>query len=237
MISTTKGKPQAKNRENELAVFIISGAAKCSECAEELDKGTWVTLQGSDRLPVCLNCADLDHLAYLPSGDMALTRRSRNYSGLVAVVVKWSRARKRYERQGLLVEEEAIARAEDECEADAGQRLVRRELAANRRAELDQEYLALFGARVRALYPGCPAGRERIIAEHACRKYSGRVGRSAAAKELDEKAVELAVIAHIRHRESNYDQLLLDGCERRVARAEVRGKIERILGEWRVGCR
>lgn len=233
MTTPTRQNSQKGTREKELTVFIISGAAKCSECAAELDKGTWITLQGSDRCPVCLNCADLDHLAYLPAGDMALTRRTRKYSRLAAVVVKWSRARKRYERQGLLVEEEAIVRAESECEADADQRLIRRELAANRRAELDQEYLGLFAARVRALYPGCPAGRERIIAEHACRKYSGRVGRSAAAKELDEKAVELAVTAHIRHRESNYDQLLLDGCDRRLARAEVREQIAQVLGQWR----
>ena len=40
-----------------------------------------------------------------------------------------------------------------------------------------------------------PGIRERTIAEVACRKYSGRVGRSAAAKQLDENAVRLAVIA------------------------------------------
>jgi hypothetical protein len=31
-------------------------------------------------------------------------------------VLKWSRARKRYERQGLLVEETALQRAEDEVD-------------------------------------------------------------------------------------------------------------------------
>lgn len=234
MISTSEN-PQEKGRKYELTVFITSGEAKCDECGAALGKSAWITLQGSDRKAVCLNCADLDHLAYLPSGDMALTRRSRKYSRLVAVVMKWSRARKHYERQGLLVEEEAIVRAEGECEADSGQRLMRRELAAMRRAELDQVYLGLFAARVRVLYPGCPAGRELAIAEHACRKYSGRVGRSAAAKELDEMAVELAVTAHIRHRESNYDELLLAGCERRQARAEVGEEIYRIIGEWRAG--
>jgi len=232
-MAVTKESPRPKSRDNELTVFITNGEAKCDECGSELGKGAWITLQGAERKAVCLNCADLDHLEFLPSGDTALTRRARKYSRLAAVVMKWSRARKHYERQGLLVEEEAIARAEDECEADADQREVRRALAAERRAELDQGYLALFAARVRTLYPGCPAGREQIIAEHACRKYSGRVGRSAAAKELDEKAVELAVVAHIRHRESDYDQLLLDGCERRLARVQVREQIERILGKWR----
>jgi hypothetical protein len=31
------------------------------------------------------------------------------------VVLKWSRARKRYDRQGLLVQETALAEAESEC--------------------------------------------------------------------------------------------------------------------------
>jgi hypothetical protein len=49
------------------------------------------------------------------------------------------------------------------------------------------------------------SGRKRLIAEHSCRKYCGRVGRSAAVKALDEEAVRLAVTAHVRHAKSNYD--------------------------------
>ncbi|NTV12409.1 MAG: DUF2293 domain-containing protein [Desulfobulbaceae bacterium] len=229
----TKEKSRQNNRENALTVFITSSEAKCDECGASLGKGAWITMPANDKKAVCLNCADLEHLAFLPAGDTALSRRARKYSRLAAVVMKWSRARKHYERQGLLVEEEAIARAEGECAADSDQRERRRLQAMERRAELDQEYLSLFAARVRALYPACPADREQVIAAHACRKYSGRVGRSAAAKELDEVAVELAVTAHIRHRESNYDQLLLDGCERRQARGEVRGEIARVLAQWR----
>src|SRR5215831_675919 len=41
---------------------------------------------------LCLSCADLDHLAFLPPGDAALTLRARKYSTRVAVVVKWSHA-------------------------------------------------------------------------------------------------------------------------------------------------
>jgi hypothetical protein len=52
------------------------------------------------------------------------------------------------------------------------------------------------------------------IAEHACRKYSGRVGRSAAAKQFDEQAIQLAVVAHIRHRYIRYDELLFKGWDR-----------------------
>jgi hypothetical protein len=39
-----------------------------------------------------------------------------------------------------------------------------------------------FAKRIRELFPACPAERELQIAEHACRKYSGRIGRSAAAR-------------------------------------------------------
>jgi hypothetical protein len=84
-------------------------------------------------------------------------------------------------------------------------REARRARAAERLAELDERYVVRFAKQVRELYPGGPQGRETQIAEHACCKYSGRVGRSAAAKELDEQAVRLAVIAHVRHPETEYD--------------------------------
>lgn len=225
---------QKKDKPGELTVFISSRESQCDECGEDLGKGAWITLQGADRKAACLNCADLDHLVFLPSGDAALTRRSRKYSKLTAVVVKWSRTRKRYERQGLLVENEAIEQAETECLADAGQREVRLVQGAVRRAELDEKYLAAFANRVRELFPGCPAGREKVIAEHACRKYSGRVGRSSRAKALDENAVRLAVVAHIRHQETGYDELLLQGDERMAAREQVRTRITDVLQKWRV---
>ncbi|UCF98332.1 MAG: DUF2293 domain-containing protein, partial [Spirochaetaceae bacterium] len=71
-----------------------------------------------------------------------------------------------------------------------------------------------FALCVPALFPACPAGRERAIAEHACRKYSDRIGRSAAGKSLDKEAIRLAVTAHVRHTETRYDELLTGGEER-----------------------
>ena len=181
---------------------------------------------------MCLACADLDHLEFLPSGDAALTRRAKKHSALSAVVLKFSRARKRYERQGLLVEESALSQAESECLADQEIRARRAEREGERRAELDREYVQAFGVRVREVFPACPAGREQEIAAHACRKYSGRVGRSAAAKSFDEQAVRLAVIAHIRHRETNYDELLGGGYSRHEARAWVKEQVEQICERW-----
>lgn len=214
-----------------LKVFISHQDSTCDECGEKLGHHAWITL--SEGKAYCLSCADLDHLLFLPSGDAALTRRAAKYSTLSPVVLKWSRARKRYERQGILVEEAALQRAEQECLADEDIRARRREREAERRAELDQEYVSSFAKRVRELFPNCPAGREQVIAEHACRKYSGRVGRSASAKNLDENAVRLAVIAHIRHAETNYDELLSRGMERWEARDEVKEQIDTILSRWK----
>ncbi len=224
---TTKSK-------NELKVFISSRDSRCDECGEQLGRGAWIQLQ-EDKGAVCLECADMDHLAFLPSGDAALTRRSRKHSKLSAVVLKWSKARKRYERQGVLVENSAIDSAEQECEADSLQRQKRRAQAAIRRAELDKKYIKRFASRVRDVYPFCPKGRESIIAEHACRKYSGRVGRSAAAKELDEQAVQLAVGAHVRHVETEYDELLMRGLDRMEARGAVRNNVSNLLKTWQFG--
>jgi hypothetical protein len=217
--------------KSDLTVFITTGESSCSECGEALGHHAWITLvEGKGAL--CLACADLDHLLFLAAGNAALTRRARKHSTLCAVVLRWSRARKRYERQGLLVEREALERAEEECLADEEARARRRERATARREDLDQQYIEAFAGRVRALYPHCPPGREAAIAEHACRKYSGRVGRSAAAKSYDEQAIRLAVVAHIRHTETPYDKLLSRGLDRWEARAQVEEMVERVLAMW-----
>ncbi len=221
-----------KSQSPELKVFITNSEATCSECGEDLGRSAWIRLV-ENKGPLCLACADLDHLLFLQSGDASLTRRARKYSVLSAVVLRWSRARNRYERQGLLVEEKALEQAEQECLADSDTRALRREREAVRREKLDHQYVESFAARVRELFPSCPSGRETAIAEHACQKYSGRVGRSAPAKSLDESAVELAVIAHIRHTETDYDALSSQGDERQEARQTVRNKVYQVLALWR----
>ena len=224
---------ESKGKE-EIKVFISSRESICGECNENLGSKAWITLAG-EKGALCLACADLDHLVFLPAGNTALTRRARKHSTLAAVVLKWSRARKRYERQGLLVEEQGLEKAEEECLADSEIRARRREREAVRRQEMDSKYLEEFAARVRELFPHCPAGREREMAEHACLKYSGRIGRSAPAKMMDEAAVRLAVIAHVRHRETRYDELLGNGRERWEARAAVEEVVRRVLQKWETG--
>ncbi len=108
----------------ELVVFSILRDSKCTGCGKELWKGDFLFMKAEH--PLCLSCADFDHLVYLPRGDTALTRRARKYSPLSAVVVRFSRSRGRYERQGILASEAALERAEQECLADGEQRATAR---------------------------------------------------------------------------------------------------------------
>ncbi len=100
------------NEEPEIVVFWIVGDSQCAQCKTDLPKGMFLVMDADQ--PLCLACAGLDHLVYLGRGDAALTRRARKYNSLAAVVVRFSRARKQYERQGILVEPEAPHRAEQE---------------------------------------------------------------------------------------------------------------------------
>ncbi len=218
-----------EKQSNDLLVFITRREGNCGEA---LPHGCWITLE-KEKGALCLSCADLDHLLYLPAGDAALTRRATKFSKLHAKVLEWSRTRKQYERQGILVEAEALEKAETECLADEDVRQRRREREAVRREERDEEFVYAFGEHILRLFPKCPTAVADQIAEHACLKHSGRVGRSAAAKEFEENAISLAVRAHVRHAFTDYDELLLKGHERGDARRTVAGKVEEVLANWR----
>jgi len=62
--------------------------------------------------PACLTCAGLGDLEFLGSGNALLTRRAKAKSPRHAVVVRFSKTRRRYERQGILVEPQALQAAE-----------------------------------------------------------------------------------------------------------------------------
>ena len=109
----------------------------CTGCG-----GSGSLLFMEDAGPLCMGCADLDHLVFLPAGDAALSRRARKASRLAAVVVRFSRSRKRYERQGILVEEAALEQAEAQCLADEDARARRRERDRQRRADQDVAFQA-----------------------------------------------------------------------------------------------
>ncbi|MGW3116198.1 DUF2293 domain-containing protein [Streptomyces sp. NPDC001107] len=212
-----------------IVVFQPIKRRHCGEC----HAGPLPLLVLEEGAPRCLDCADLGHLVFLPRGDTALTRRSREESALSAVVVRFNRRRSRYERQGVLVEEAGLARAEERCLADAEARRRRRVRDARRRIEEDLRFTEAFAAEIRRLFPGCPAERAQAIAAHASVRGSGRVGRSAAGRALSEAAVVSAVAASVRHVDTPYDQLLMSGVPRHEARRRIGAAVETVLRGWR----
>lgn len=217
-------------KEEKRVAFRIRNESKCSRCATAMPAGSLLYLAGQEAL--CMPCAGFGDLEFLPSGDTALTRRATKHSSRTLVVVEWSKPGKRYERRGTLVEPAAVVKARVECEADAVKREAKQQKAAVKRAVEDKEYLAEFTAALKRDFPGCPAAEAAEIAGHACEKYSGRVGRSAAAKELDPEMIRLAVIAHIRHVHTGYDAFFEVNVRKQDARRMVQAKIQRVLSSW-----
>lgn len=95
--------------------------------------------------------------------------------------------------------------------------------------------MAAFAAAVRERFPGCPPGEEERVARFACRRGTGRVGLVAASSGYLDEAVELSVVAHLRHRFSDYEALLARGYTREEAREETRITVSQALRAWRGG--
>lgn len=219
--------------EGQRVVWIShKSGERCERCGEECFKGNFLQITREEGIR-CMTCAGLAHLVFLPAGDPALTRRALTLSSQSAIVVKFSRHRKRSERQGVLVAETAIETAKQECERDAARREKLRERRRAKDEAADREYVARFAERILELYPACPRADADTIAQHACEKYSGRVGRSAAAKQFDARAITLAVQAYIRHQYTSYDELLAQGLEPFEARPMVADRIKEVLYTWR----
>ena len=85
---------------------------------------------------------------------------------------------------------------------------------------------------IRQMFPGCPPEEARAIAAQTSVRGSGRVGRTAAGRALEEEALRAAVVAAIRHRHTKYDRLLMTGIGRMDARDAVRDDIDRVLDRW-----
>lgn len=219
------------NRSPNPVVFQNLRETHCSECGVEIGQDSLLFFEQEQ--PLCVQCARLDDLEFLPSGNAALTRRASKFSGKVAVVVRFNRSRGRYERQGILVETSGLEKAEQECLEDADERAAARARGAQRRRKQDAELAAQMTKQIAMLFPGCPASEVAEIAEHTARRGSGRVGRTEAGRNLEESALTLAVIASIRHKHTPYDELLGSGVDRLTARQQIAATVEGVLARWR----
>jgi hypothetical protein len=104
------------DRPPELVVVMpLKPDWKCHRCG-----GTGALLVMEDPGPACLRCVGMDDLEFVQSGDALLTRRLKAKSARGAVVVRFSRSRKRYERQGILVEPQILAEVQEQLAKDRG---------------------------------------------------------------------------------------------------------------------
>ncbi len=217
-----------QSKPPDLVVVQAPAAFTCVSCGRADADMLMMETAG----PVCVTCADLGHLVFLPAGDATLTRRAKKASRLSAVVVLFSRSRKRYERQGLLVEETAIEQAEQQCLSDEEARDRRRERDRLRREVADESFQRELAEQIGRMFPGCPPLRAAAISRHTGTRGSGRVGRSAAGRSFDPDAVTRAVVASVRHEDTAYDEMLMAGVPRDEARERIRADIDRVLEGW-----
>jgi hypothetical protein len=113
---------QASRAPELVVVQPLKADWTCHRCSSS---GSLLMLENNG--PACLACVGLADLEFLPPGDALLTRRAKAKSQRHAVVVKFSRSRRRYERQGLLVEPEALQAARRELDEQRARRTTRLE--------------------------------------------------------------------------------------------------------------
>lgn len=230
---SAKKREQIEARQSkapDLAVITPTNAWDCGTCGRHYEADDFLLME--DDAPLCMDCADFGHLVFLPAGDATLSRRAKAESTLAVLVMEFNRRRKHYQRIGILVEQAALERAEEKNLADEDIRALRRVRDAERREAGDVVFQGEMADAIRLAFPGCPAERASKIAEHAALRGSGRVGRSAAGRALDDNAVRAAVVASVRHLDTPYDTLLMAGVARADARAQIRARIDEVLDGW-----
>ena len=103
-----------------------------------------------------------------------------------------------------------------------------------RRAVVERKYereLAQATITMQKIFPQAPAKEIEAAVKRAYLKSSGRVGRTSSLTA--EQKATLAMIAHIRHSKTFYDQLLRTGVGRSEARERVEQYVTQAVNMWR----
>lgn len=101
------------NEAGKPVAYLLSKSSRCYRCDKKLEKGNVAQLinASEDREVLCAQCAEIDNLEILPKGNAKLTRLASKYSKTKYSLLQWSELWKTYERQGVLLEPEAIKQA------------------------------------------------------------------------------------------------------------------------------
>jgi hypothetical protein len=108
-----------------------------------------------------------------------------------------------------------------------------RETLSDRRAATEQRDATLVRQAAIELdkqFPKISSGEKEMVLKHGFRKLSGRVGRTGTIPMA--KKVLFAVIAHIRHEHTDYDQMMDKGINREDARRRIAKDMQGVLRLW-----
>jgi len=174
---------------------------------------------------------------FLPRGDAFVTRHAKKGPHWV-LLGRYNKKGGYTPVKGVFAPADAIEAAKAAAETTKARRDQARPKAAQRREKAEAQYRRTFEEACLRFLDFAPAHEElaRKIASDtantACRKYSGRVGRTALL-DLDEKAA-LAVRAYLRHNYTDYDSNLPPPEDRKSYFAEDEYRYARALAQAEV---
>lgn len=164
---------------------------------------------------------------FVPKGNVYITANCRKRThaiGATVYLVVGPKVKGRANVKGIRVPYDVYQ------EVAAAEQQTRAKRAAQVQAKDDAGSRA-FEAEVRRLFPHAPPDSVAAIARHALVKRSRRVGRSTM-MDMEHK-VRLAVVAHIRHVETDYEALLSKGgMEREDARRQTWQRTNEVADQW-----
>lgn len=200
-------------------VLAVERDADCRKCGAVHD-----LLLRDKAGGICVDCAGLGHLVFLPSGDAALTRHTTKAAPVSAVVMLPNMQRMRHERQGILTDQRTIELAAARCLADPPR--------PPGRGTVDEDLRRRIAEVISSEFPGCPVARADAIAFHAAVRGGGRRARGGTERS---ESVRRAVANSVRRVDTDYDDLSLTGLDRAEAQHRTQAQVDDVLETWRSG--
>ncbi len=172
---------------------------------------------------------------FVPKGDAGLTRAlTKNHPHWVCL------EKNQYdhvERTGIYADSDTVEEVFQQLGGEEG-REKRDEAKSEAVWKRESKIQEAFEKAIRTQFPNMPEDDLYEVLETATQQ--GRVGKAAflyfsgGSEQEDniESAATLAVIAHARHKYTNYDSLFSEGHSKESARREIRPELDKKLSEW-----
>lgn len=182
-----------------------------------------VTRMSSEELIVDMLSRVPDGYSFVRSGNVYITKNCRNLTHQAGQTVYVVRDSEKKRNCGLRVPKhiyKSVLKLHAETKDQRKEVVQKKDSAREKKVRLE----------ISKMFPRIPQERIQKILKHMLVKRSGRVGRS---KDVPlRQMAELAVKAHIRHKDTEYDELLRKGITREQARSQVKTRIDEVVKSW-----